>query len=70
MSDLFKGVSKDSVAMVTGNLLHQVFQGVLIQWVESQKREGLTHVGGGVVRDDIDKIVKSVLSSREALKQL
>ena len=70
LSDLFKGVSKDNIAMVTGSLLHQVFQGVLVQWAESQKREGLTRGGGGVVRGDIDKIVKNVLSSREALNQL
>ena len=70
LSDLFKGVSKDNIAMVTGSLLHQLFQGVLVQWAESQKREGLTRGGRGVVRDDIDKIVKNVLSSREALNQL
>ena len=26
LSDIFKGISKDSIAMVTGNLLHQVLQ--------------------------------------------
>ena len=64
---MFKGVSKDSVAMVTGNLLHQVFQGVLVKWEESHKREGYIH---GVTRGDIDETVKAVLSSHESLSQL
>ena len=67
---MFKGVSKDSVAMVTGNLLHQVFQGVLVKWEESRKREGFTCGRGGVTRSDIDETVKDVLSSHESLSQL
>ena len=67
LSDLFKGISKDSVAMVTGSLLHQVFQGVLVKWVESRKR---SRGEGGVTKDDVDKTVTTVLSTREALNQL
>ena len=70
LSELFKGVSKDSVAMVTGNLLHQVFQGVIVKWAESCKHRAHTREGVGVARDDIDKTVKNVLSNREALNQL
>ena len=70
LSELFKGVSKDSVAMVTGNLLHQVFQGVIVKWAESCKRKGHTREGVGVAKNDIDKTVKNVLSNGEALNQL
>ena len=56
--------------MVTGNLLHQVFQGVIVKWAESCKHRGHTREGVGVARNDIDKTVKNVLSNGEALNQL
>ena len=48
--------------MVTGSLLHQVFQGVLVKWVESRKR---SRSEGGVTKNDVDKIVTTVLSTRD-----
>ena len=61
LSDIFKGISKDSVPMVTGNLLHQVLQGLLVEWAESDKRVSTT---------DIGNMMRVVLSSPEALNNL
>ena len=66
LADVFRGISKDSVPMVTGNLLHQVIQGVLVKWTES-------HNNGddvSVTREDVEEMIGSVLSSSENLNQL
>ena len=63
LAEVFKGISKDSVAMVTGNLLHQVLQGVLVKWAESRDEKGVS-------KNDIDGMMRVVLSSPEALNHL
>ena len=53
LADVFRGISKDSVPMVTGNLLHQVIQGVLVKWTES-------HNNGddvSVTREDVEEMI-------------
>ena len=52
---MFKGISKDNVAMVTGSLLHQVLQGILVKWAESGNQ--------AVTREDVDEMIRSVLST-------
>ena len=47
--------------MVTGNLLHQVLQGLLVEWAESDKRVSMT---------DIGNMMRVVLSTPEALNNL
>ena len=61
LSDIFKGISKDSIAMVTGNLLHQVLQGLLVEWAESKKTVSMS---------DIGKMITDVLSTTAALNHL
>ena len=48
--------------MVTGNLLHQVLQGILVKWEECRNQ--------AVARDDIDEMIRTVVSSPEALNQM
>ena len=65
LADVVRGISKDSVPMVTGNLLHQVLQGVLVKWAESHD-----DIRRSVTREDVEEMIGSVLSSRENLNQL
>ena len=51
--------------MVTGILLHQVIQGVLVKWAESHD-----DIRRSVTREDVEEMIGSVLSSRENLNQL
>ena len=65
LSDLFKGVSGDSIAMTTGSVLHQVFQSVLV-----------TAVGGAVggvkqiTPQVVEAAIRDALSSSSTLNQL
>ena len=68
LADVFRGISKDSVPMVTGNLLHQVIQGVLVKWAESH--DNGDDIRRSVTREDVEEMIGSVLSSRENLNQL
>ena len=68
LADVFRGISKESVPMVTGNLLHQVIQGVLIKWAESH--DNGDDIRRSVTREDVEEMIGSVLSSRENLNQL
>ena len=54
--------------MVTGNLLHQVIQGVLVKWAESH--DDGDDIRRSVTREDVEEMIGSVLSSRENLNQL
>ena len=54
--------------MVTGNLLHQVIQGVLVKWAESH--DDGDYIRRSVTREDVEEMIGSVLSSRENLNQL
>ena len=63
MSEIFKGISKDSIAMVSGNLLHQVLQGILLQWEDSGHKTKVS-------MKDIEEMMRNVLSSTEALNYL
>ena len=68
LADVFRGISKDSVPMVTGNLLHQVIQGVLVKWAESH--DNGDDIRRSVTREDVEEMIGSVLSSCENLNQL
>ena len=68
LADVFRGISKDSVPMVTGNLLHQVIQGVLVKWAESH--DNGDDIRRSVTREDVEEMIGSVPSSRENLNQL
>ena len=68
LAGVFRGISKDSVPMVTGNLLHQVIQGVLVKWAESH--DNGDDIRRSVTREDVEEMIGSVLSSRENLNQL
>ena len=68
LADVFRGISKDGVPMVTGNLLHQVIQRVLVKWAESH--DNGDDIRRNVTREDVEEMIGSVLSSRENLNQL
>ena len=68
LADVFRGISKDSVPMVTGNLLHQVIQGVLVKWAESH--DNGDDIRRNVTREDVEEMIGTILSSPENLNQL
>ena len=54
--------------MVTGNLLHQVLQGVLVMWAESH--DNGDDFRRNITKEDVEEMIGSVVSSPEILNQL
>ena len=54
--------------MVTGNLLHQVIQGILVKWAESH--DNGDDIRRNVTREDVEEMIGTILSSPENLNQL